>query len=101
MAADVSITCAEAAFRVKTFLKRDQEQFIRSHAPTALYNGETTRRNELKRATNIKKGDFNNNIAEHVPPKKQATLSTGTLLRALPTAPTTINELHSKAGLPA
>ena len=55
----------------------------------------TTRLNECKRAT--KKGDLNNNIAEH--PLKQATLSTGTLLRVLPTEPSNINELHSKAGL--
>ena len=57
--------------RTKTNLKTDQEQFIRSNAPTArplTLVGETgrnltTRLNENKQAT--KKRDLNNNIAEH------------------------------------
>ena len=56
--------------RTKTNLKADQKQFIRSNAPTAeaTYIGETGRNlttwlNDHKRAT--KKGDLNNNIAEH------------------------------------
>ena len=54
--------------RTKTNLKTDQEQFIRSNAPTArppisVRPVETTWVNEHKRAT--KKGNLNNNIAEH------------------------------------
>ena len=58
--------------REKTNQKTDQEQFIRSTASTArpliIIIGETgrnltTRQTEHKRAT--KKGDLNNNIAEH------------------------------------
>ena len=67
----------------------------------ATYIGETgrnltTRLNEHKRAT--KKGDLNSNIARNTT-QKQATPSTGTLLPLVPTVPTPINELDSKAGL--
>ena len=55
----------------------------------------TTRLTEYKRAT--KKGDLNNNIAEHH--LKTCPISTGTLLRVKHAVRTTINELHSKAGL--
>ena len=66
----------------------------------ATYIGETgrnltTRLTEHKRAT--KKGNLNNNIAEHH-------LKTNDAIdwdsaTCLPTVPTTTNELHSKAGL--
>ena len=86
----------------KTNQTTDQEQFIRSNAPTAMqatYIGETgrnltTRLTELKRVS--KKGDLNNNITEH-------DLKTSHAIDwdcvTCSTVPTSINELHSKAGL--
>ena len=66
----------------------------------ATYIGETGRNlnvrlTEHKQAT--RNGDINNHIAEHH--LKQTTESTGTLLNALPTVRTTINESLWKAGL--
>ena len=79
--------------KTKTNLKTDRPGAvykIKCSDCEVIYIGETgrnltTRLNERKRAP--KKGDLNNNIAEHH--LKQATLSTGTLLRPLPTVPTT------------